>query len=279
MKTRLICAALGVCLSATSTAMGQTPHVQRPTPGSSSVDQPVLQQKIIAIQGHYVAPVTVQEQARNVQQGQLEDAAAVALDVGEYAIAVDDAKQASSLGYGSGKAQELLAAALNAQGKTQEALQAYQVMAGMGWNPPRVSLPYALLLLETRHWAQAVGSYNKALPLLSDGELMRANSHFSPAVLEPAALGTAIHIALGLTYNSSDSWGGHQQNDKALSEYTKALQLAPNSDLANFYYGYGLQRLGRKAQANAAFQKTVKMAKGEVKAAAEQALRKNKKPA
>jgi len=57
------------------------------------------------------------------------------------------------------------------------------------------------------------------------------------------------------------------------------LQLQPDSGLINFYYGYGLQRLGRKAQANAAFQKTVKIAKGEVKAAAEQALKKNKKPA
>ena len=88
----------------------------------------------------------------------------------------------------------------------------------------------------------------------------------------PDQLQAAAHLVLGIDASN------RLEHDKALKEYNKALQLQPDSGLINFYYGYGLQRLGRKAQANAAFQKTVKMAKGEVKAAAEQALKKNKKP-
>lgn len=263
----IINATFSAVLSALGVALG---HAQQPTvPGSVSRPAPISAP----------APMTPALKAELDEAYRLDQASAAALDAGQYAEAEADARQSLSIGYDSGLAQELLASALNAQGKKQEALEAYKEMADLGNDHPRNLLPYALLLLNSGQWAQAVAAYNKALPTLADGKLVRANSHFSSDVLEPAALGTAIHIALGLTYNWSDSWGRHQQNDKALSEYTKALKLAPNSDLANFYYGYGLQRLGRKAQANTAFQKTVKMAKGEVKVAAEQALRKNKKPA
>ncbi len=263
----IINATFSAVLSALGVALG---HAQQPTvPGSVSRPAPISAP----------APMTPALKAELDEVYRLDQASAAALDAGQYAEAEDNARQSLSIGHDSGLAQELLASALNAQGKKQEALEVYKEMTNEGDAFPRNQLPYALLLLNSGQWAQAVAAYNKALPTLADGKLVRANSHFFPNVLEPAALGTAIHIALGLTYNWSDSWGRHQQNDKALSEYTKALQLAPNSDLANFYYGYGLQRLGRKGQANAAFQKTVKMAKGEVKAAAEQALKKNKKPA
>lgn len=279
MKERLFWVALGICLSASTSVMGQVAQGKQPTSRSSNHAAAKPRPGLLRVGGFNPSHHTPEQQATLEEIGQLDQDAAAALDAGQYAEAEADARQSLSIGHDSGLAQELLASALNAQGKKQEALEAYKEMADQGNDHPRNLLPYALLLLNSGHWAPAVAAYNKALLTLADGKLVRANSHFFPNVLEPAALGTAIHIALGLTYNWSDSWGRHQQNDKALSEYTKALQLAPNSDLANFYYGYGLQRLGRKAQANTAFQKTVKMAKGEVKVAAEQALRKNKKPA
>ncbi len=263
---RTIHVMFSVLLCISGSALG---HAQQSTvPGAARLPDP----------GSVHVPMTPALKAELDEVYRLDQASAAALDAGQYAEAENNARQSLSIGHDSGLAQELLASALNAQGKKQEALEVYKEMTNEGDAFPRNQLPYALLLLNSGQWAPAVTAYNKALLTLADGKLVRANSHFSPVVLEPAALGTAIHIALGLTYNWSGSWGQHQQDDKALLEYTKALQLAPNSDLANFYYGYGLQKLGRKAQANAAFQKTVKMAKGEVKAAAEQALRKNKKP-
>ncbi len=203
----------------------------------------------------------------------LDQASATALDAGKYAEAEDDARQSLSIGHDSGLAQELLASALNEQGKSQEALEVYQQMASLGGDHARNLLPYALLSLKAGHWAQAVTAYNKALSDLSDGNLVRANSHFSPDVSQPKELETAIHIALGLTYSYSDTWGKHSQVDKATSEYKKAVAMEPDSPLANLYYGRVLQRLGRKAEAQAAFAKAAKTDSVDVKAAAEEALK------
>ena len=61
---------------------------------------------------------------------------------------------------------------------------------------------------------------------------------------------------------------------KALAEFTAALQLAPDSDLANYYYGTGLTQAGQTAQASVAFKKAATMTKNKaVKAAAEEALK------
>lgn len=270
MNIKLFCATLGVCLSVASTAMGQA---QQPTPGGNNAVPPVPQQNILAVQDHYIAQPTPEQQAVEEQIGQLNHAAAVALHAGRYAEVETDARRFMMLSPMSGVADELLAQALDAQGKEQEALLAYQEVVEHTDVHPRNLLPYALLLLKTGHWAQAVEAYNKALPNLANGELVRANSHFSPAMLEPTALAIALHIALGLTNNWECDWAGNPQHDKALKEYTKALQLAPDSDLANFYYAYGLQRLGRRVEAQAAFKKAAALGNDDVKAAAEKELR------
>ena len=212
-----------------------------------------------------------------VEIGRLDQAAAEALAASQYTEAESDSQQAITLGLDSGVAHEVLASALDAQGKDREALQAYYILVTDGQGhlggQPRNLLPYALLLLKAGRWATAVAAYNKALPHLADGKLMQTNSHFSAAVPEPTALATAIYLALGLTYDSGDDWAGHSQRDKALDEYAKALQLAPNSDLANYYYGYGLDQLGRTAQAAAVFQRTANTAaSGAVRHAAKAAL-------
>lgn len=218
-----------------------------------------------------IIPLTPTQIATHNEIVRLDQAAAAALDAGQYARAEAEAKQSVSLGHDSGIAQELLASSLDAQGKTQEALQAYKVIADRGGDSCDTLLPYARLLLKTGHWAEAVAAYNKQLPGLSDENLMTANSHFSPTVPQPKELATAIHIAQGLTYAGA-SWGKHSQDDKALKEFQQALALEPNSALANLFYGRKLQQLGRKAEAQAFFKKASKNGNGDVKTAAKEAL-------
>ena len=277
MKPRLLCTFLIACVGLSISAAGQMPQTNRQIPGNSGTDKSEAKQETLVKPGSLnPTPLTPKSQAVLEQVGVLDQAAATALADGQYTEAENDARQSILLGHDSGLAQELLASSLNAQGKKQEALQAYRVIASSGDDHPRNLLPYALLLLNSGRWVLAVTAYNKALIHLADGSLMRANSRFSVSIPEPTALAAAIHISLGLTDNWESDWAGNRQHVKAMEEYQKALQLAPNSDLANYYYGYGLQRLGRRVQASAAFEKTVKLAKGAVKAAAEEALKKQK---
>lgn len=214
-------------------------------------------------------------------------AASASLHAGRYAQAEAEARQSLAFRPNCGTGNEVLAAALDAQGKEQEALQAYQTVVEHYDRSPRNVLPYALLLLKSGQWAQAVNAYNAALPLLAEGELMRANSRFSPDVPEPAALAVALHIAKGLTYSARDDWAGESQHKEMMAEFGKALQLAPDSDLANYHYGYGWQHLdpkerakmGSVQQAKAALQKALLLGKGDVKKAAQKALKDLNKPA
>ncbi len=266
-------AALGILFCATGSVLGQA-HTSANTSAKPlhTSAKPTYNH---AMRGLHATPIilTPAEVAALKEQNSLDDAAAASLDAGQYADAEEDARQSIAIGQDSGVAQEVLAAALDAQGKSQEALEVYQQMAFLGGDHARNLLPYALLSLKAGHWTEAVTAYNKALSDLSDGNLVRANSHFSPDVPQPKELETALHIALGLTYSYSATWGKHSQVDKATSEYKKAVALEPDSPLANLYYGRALRRLGRKAEAHAAFAKAASTAQGDVKAAAEEEIK------
>ena len=214
-------------------------------------------------------------------------AASASLHAGRYAQAETEARQSLSFRPNCGLGDEVLAAALDAQDKEQEALQAYQTVVEHRDRSPRNVLPYALLLLKSGQWARAVAAYNAALPLLAAGEVIRANSHFSPGLTEPTALAVAIHISRGLTYEAADDWAGESQHKEMMAEFGKALQLAPDSDLANYHYGYGWRSLGPKErakmgseqQAKASLQKAILLGKANVKKAAEKVLKDLNKPA
>lgn len=269
---------LAVCLSATPAAFGQASQTQ-PLVRSLSADS--------------MKPPTPEQMAKIVQAGQLAHDAAASLHAGNYAQAEAEARQSMSIDpMNSGVSQEVLAAALEAQGKDQEALQQYQTVAEHYDRHPRNLLPYAQLLLKSGQWQQALAVYNQELPSLPDvgihleavvlheKDVMRANSHFSPDLPEPAALATAIHIARGMVYNTTSGWAGDPQDKEAMAEYAKALQLSPNNALANYYYGVGWQKLspsdrakfGTAQQARANLQKAVRIGKGALKKAAEKAL-------
>ncbi len=263
-KTKwMIGGTLGIFLCATVIALGQQHH---------STGQSL---------GMAITPETPAQRAKEDEKWRLSQAAVAALDAGQYAEAESDARQSISMGQDSGLAQEILASALNAQGKAQEALQAYKVIADEGGVFPRNLVPYALLLLKSGQWAQAVTAYNKTLPYLPEGDIVQANSHFSPGVPQPKELAVALHIAQGLTYIGDAGWGSHSRHEEAMGEFGQALRLAPDSPLANYYYGYGWQHLDLKSptraanaqQAKAAFQKAAALGGADVQKAAGEELK------
>ena len=183
-----------------------------------------------------------------------------------------------------GRAYLGLAETLTSEGRTTDALQAYFFVfhpgPGLSWGGsymPKANLEYALLLNHNGQWTEAVDYYNAALPDLVKWDY-KANLHFDAAVPQPALLAAAAHIGLGLYDNFEYE---PDSNTKALQEYEAALQLAPDWDAANYYYGYGWQKLspaeraksGTVQQAKAALQKAVKIGNARVKAAAEKALK------
>ena len=283
MKLRAVPIALSVCLSTSAVVLGQTPQTQPPLARSMSAAS--------------MQPATPAQLAAMDQAGRLGYAAANDLHLGNYAQAEAEARETISTGpLTAGFANEVLAAALEAQGKDQEALQAYHVMVvDQKASYPRVLLPYAQLLLKSGQWAQAVTVYNQVLPhlpdvgphsetpVVHDGDQITANSHFSPDVPEPAALAVALHIARGLVYNSASTWSGESQNTEAMAEYGKALQTAPDNALANYYYGVGWHKLspgervkfGHADQAKAALQKAAQSDDPNVKKMATETLKKS----
>ena len=264
----MIGGALGIFLCATVVALGQQHQ-----PNGQSVGA-----------GMTLPRLTPAQKAKEDEKWRLGQAAVAALDAGQYAEAESDARRSISVGQDSGLAQEILASALNAQGKTQEALHAYKVMADEGDTFPRNQVPYALLLLKSGQWAQAVTAYNKTLPYLPEGDIAEANSHFSPNMPQPRELAVALHVAQGLTYIGDAGWGSHSRHEEAMTEFAQALQLAPDAPLTNYYYGYGWQQLDLKSRtriintqrAKAAFQKAARLGGADVKKAATEELQRFK---
>lgn len=261
-KRALHCATLGILFSAICTLTGQRAQSQ------------VMQ--------HVRVPISPAVEASVEQSNQAAIAAAVDLHAGRYAQAEAEARESVSLEFLIGMGREVLAAALAAQGKDKEALQEYHaiVVDQMDHHASNM-VPYAQLLLKSGDWKEALSVYNRALSRFPNAELASESTHFSPDVPEPAALAVALDIQRGRLYNAAPNAAGQTQNAEAMGEYGKALQLAPDSALVNFYYGSGWQRLtpaekakfGNAAQARAALQKAAVLGTGDVKKNAEEALK------
>ncbi|MGI4789481.1 MAG: tetratricopeptide repeat protein [Janthinobacterium lividum] len=258
MNLRILCGGLCVAVCTASIALAQS-FGQQAITGYSGMK---------ARSGPSTVVFTPKMRADFLQEVALNDAAQLALNEGDYDGAETNARQALSLMRGDSEAPEILAVALDAQGKTQEALQAYKALHDAGAVTPVDELPYARLLLETGHWAQAVEAYNKQLPY-SDGDLMQAHSDFSPDVPRSTDMATAIHVGMGQALGWRGYHGTYQERtQQAQEQFRQALALEPKSSLANYYVGYGLKRMGRRAEAQAAFKKAAALDNGDVQKAA-----------
>ncbi len=284
MKSQTAYSVLALSLSIASATLGQA------LPAQTFEPQPLVHSMS---NGTQVAP-TARRMSNMMRSGELAYMAATSLHNGDYAGAETEARQSLSIdAANAGISKEVLAAALAAQGKDQEALEAYRDVIEHYDTHPRNLLPLAQLLLKSGQWAQALSVYNRALPSLPDvgphletivvheSDAMQASSHFSAATPDPLGLATAIHLARGLVYSSASGWAGDSQDTEAMAEYAKAFQLAPDNALTNYYFGVGWQKLapterakfGNAQQAKAALEKAVKLGKPDVIEAAQKALR------
>ena len=203
-----------------------TPSVVPPSTGDgsgltfTSPRQTIPRQTLSPAISHRSAPIRPEAQEAARESFHRASTAAADLHAGRYAQSETEAREALSVDSTDGVAEEVLAAALDAQGKEAEALQQYQIVTTHDDSQPRNLLPYALLLLKSGQWVQAVTLYNQVLPrvpdvgphledpIVHDGDLIRANSRFISDVPEPTALATALHLVLGMNYNATCNWGG-----------------------------------------------------------------------
>jgi predicted Zn-dependent protease len=223
-------------------------------------------------------PLTAAQIQIDLDSGHLDMEAASAYDAHDYKLAEADARQSMSLLPGGGIAEDVLALSLVAEGKDDEAGKLFADMYANNESDPEVMLPYALWLLKHGNGQQALKVYQRALPRVGDGEvlygarMLEDESNYSPDSLDVSGLEMYIHIALGLTYNDGLSWGGHSTNYLALSEFSKAIAIDKDSDLANLGYASGLLTVGRRSEANAIFQKLAAESTGDEKVSATAAL-------
>jgi tetratricopeptide (TPR) repeat protein len=197
----------------------------------------------------------------------------VAFHTGHYATAEADARHSLALYAPDYLTRKLLAETLAAEGKNHEALQDYVILSSETWGMPRISLPYALLLLETGDWPHAVAVYENTGLVRPEAGRPNIEVTFSASQPNPTALAAAIHVAYGLALIDIVDRIDQPQPDRALAEFQRAVALEPSWAVVRYYYGYGLQKAGKPTQAKAAYQMAASMGSGNVKVDAEAAVK------
>lgn len=203
--------------------------------------------------------------------------AAKASEAGQKALAAGDLNEAEAefrssveLNASDPVALAGFAQTLEQEGKSQQAISVYRYLLypKKGWGTsmeqdPALRMRFASLLASDGQWAEAVSVYESTIGGVSIGPAYPSlEVHFTADALQPALFQTMVHLALGVTYN------GRLEHSQALTQYAAAIKVMPDSALAHYCYGYGLQRLGRRVEAQAAFQQAATLDNGEIKKAA-----------
>lgn len=213
-----------------------------------------------------------------------------ALRAKDYAAA-EEYFRSSVASFPFGDAYSGLAEALMSQGHEKEARQIYRMLVirdkqnvGGPYPTTRALLEYAVLLSQSKQWAEAISIYQYALPALPKNSQPKYIMAFHPNVPQPLQLETSAHIALGQNANYSYDAVGKRQSVLAFEEYGKALALVPDSPATNYFYGYGWQNLdpkdraklaakpGQRDAVKAALEKAAKLGEGEVQTQAKKEL-------
>ena len=208
--------------------------------------------------------------------------AASAAEAGQQALANKDLgtaeadfRRATALDASNPNALAGLAQTLEREGKGRQAINVYRYLLypkqGWGTSMERdaiLRMHFTLLLVKDGQWVEAVSVYENTIGGIRLGSSFPAmNVHFASAVLQPALLQGMAHLVMGITYSN------RLEHTQALTEYGAARDAQPSLALANYYYGLGLSRLGRRVEAKAAFEEAAGLGQDEVKAAAEEELK------
>lgn len=126
---------------------------------------------------------------------------------------------------------------------------------------------YGLLAEQHGQYAEAVRVYEQARQRLNPAPPIALNVHFDPQQPQPASLRAMLNVARGIALDEQ----GKSQD--ALAAYAEAARLQPTQAVAQIYLGRSLQKVRRTAEAKTAFVKAAQFGQGNVKAAAEEALR------
>ena len=205
-----------------------------------------------------------------------EEAGQKALSSGDLGTAEADFRSSTDSEHGASNVNAIvgLAQTLEREGKSRQAIHVYRYLLypKQGWGTsleedPILRLHFALLLAGDGQWPEAVYVYENTIGHVSCGSSYPTlNVHFSPNAPQPALFQGMAHLAMGITYR------GQLEDTKALAEYAAAVRAQPDLALAHYYYGLELSRLGRKAEAKAAFQAAAAYGEDSVKKAAGEAL-------
>ena len=206
-----------------------------------------------------------------------EEAGQKALSSGDLGTAEADFRSSTDAEHGASNVNAIvgLAQTLEREGKSRQAIHVYRYLLypKQGWGTsleedPILRLRFALLLAGDGQWPEAAYVYENTIGGITLGpSFPNIRVHFSPNTPQPAALQAMAHLAMGVTYTN------RLEHAQALSEYTSALGMQPDLAIAGYCYGYGLTRLGRRAEAKAAFEQARNTGGNDVKAAAEDELK------
>lgn len=217
--------------------------------------------------------------------GQLDWLAAKDLDAGDYADAEVQAREAENIGV-VGDRNDILAQALEAEGKYSDALAVDEEKFGPDEANRSSSelLRYSQLLLIAGRNKESLTAFELALPhiqdlgirhagsAINDGALVKANALINGGPTGTQEFAAAIHVARGICDNNANYASDGFGNNRAIKQYTAALALEPTSGFVNYYYACGLEQLGRKDDARAAFAKTIMLSDGDINNAAHERL-------
>ncbi len=309
--TIISCALALIACALPCTAQGSIPPVsisQSSPTITQQLSSAALLQKLKSLNLHRLSGPLYQSLQEKAQSdawmatiNRLDKAGTEALHLKNFAVAEASYRELVQMGtlgpfpyYGLGEA-------LTGEGKTAEALAAYKtaVYWPLNRDPQAIALGQAmgitsnlrgccglsdaigwmrctLLLSQTGQNEEAFSVYSQAIRFASDTTRSGISLLPTAGPSSPAEFQAAAHVALGLM--SGDLPGDHE---RAMTEFAQALQLAPDSAAANFYYGYGWQRLDLQSktrladalQAKAALQKAALTDDETVKKAASEALR------
>lgn len=143
---------------------------------------------------------------------------------------------------------------------------------------PDTLLRFALLLAKMGQYDEAIAAYHAGEAKVSKVSNIfgpRVDLAFFPKAFNKAAFDAAVHTCLGLEGRYfRDDPNGVKANAIALAEYRKAIAAKPDFALAYFYLGETLRVVngGLSDEARAAYEKAVKLGRGEVAERAQKAL-------